>query len=73
MADSRVAKSIGIDEMAESITTATIRALKQEHPTLDVSKSGLAVSFRIWVGIPSERAIAAAPTAVDELASVPKP
>ena len=53
MADSRVAKSITVDELAESLTTATLRAIKSEHPTLDVARTGVSVSFRIWMGLPA--------------------
>lgn len=66
MADSRVAKTISVDELAESLTTATLRAIKSEHPALDVAKTGVSVSFRIWMGIPAaaERVAAEAGGAV---------
>ena len=52
MAENRIAKTIGVDELTESIAIATMRALKSEHPALQLEKTGLAISFRIYCGIP---------------------
>jgi hypothetical protein len=52
MADDRIAKTMGVDELVQSITSATLRALKSEHPTLDFAKAGLFVDFRVHCGIP---------------------
>lgn len=54
MSENKVARIIGIDELTESLTSATMRALKAHSPSIDVGKSGLAVSYHILVGIPAE-------------------
>lgn len=62
MADDRIARTIGIDELVQSITTATLRAIKQEAPMVDATKTGLYVHFRVLCGLPPapERALLAA-------------
>lgn len=50
MAD--IPKTIGVDELVQSITTATMRALKSEQPTINLERSGLFVNFRVHCGIP---------------------
>jgi hypothetical protein len=52
MADDRIAKTIGVDDLLQSITTATLRALKSEQPELDIKSTGLIVSFRVYCGYP---------------------
>jgi hypothetical protein len=52
MADERTAKPIGVDELVQSITTATLRALKSELPATDFSDTGLYVHFRVYCGMP---------------------
>jgi hypothetical protein len=52
MSDDRIAKTIGVDDLLQSITTATLRALKSEQPELDIQKTGLIVSFRVYCGYP---------------------
>ena len=53
MADDRIAKTIGVDELVQSITVATLRAIKSEQPALDLERSGLFVHFRVYCGIPA--------------------
>jgi hypothetical protein len=52
MADDRIAKTIGVDDVVQSITSATLRALKSEHPALKIETTGVYVHFRLICGIP---------------------
>jgi hypothetical protein len=41
-----------VDELVQSITSATIRAIKQENPGIDMAPRGLFVHFRVICGFP---------------------
>ena len=52
MSENKVPKTIGVDELTQALTAATVRGLKSEQPLLAIEKSGLIVSFRVYCGIP---------------------
>jgi hypothetical protein len=62
MGDEKIAKTIGVDELVQSITSATIRAVREQAPDLSIAERGVFVQFRIICGIPpaTERALLAA-------------
>lgn len=51
--DKATPKTIGIDELVQSITTATLRAIKKEQPDIRIEQSGLFVNVRVHCGIPA--------------------